>query len=135
MPSGGCFCGKARLTYTGDIAVKALCHCVDCRKITGSTYSTNIIVPEEGFSTTGTLKTISKTADGGNKITSYFCPDCGTTLYRDGPSFKGSKVVKEGIMDDPNALGATKPTVELYTPERVSWVAGIEGSDEKKAMS
>jgi hypothetical protein len=22
MPSGGCFCGKARLTYTGDIAVK-----------------------------------------------------------------------------------------------------------------
>lgn len=127
MPDGGCFCGATRIRYTGDIQAKALCHCTDCRKvrslpfysmlyttlnlsnncrkITGSTYSTNIIVPGDGFSVTaGKPKTISKKADSGSQITSHFCGDCGSTLFRDGPTFGDGKVIKVGVMDDPNAL-------------------------------
>ena len=105
MPDGGCFCGNTRIRYTGDIQAKALCHCTDCRKITGSTYSTNIIVPGDGFSVTaGTPKTIAKKADSGSQITSHFCGDCGSTLWRDGPTFGDGKVIKVGVMDDVNAL-------------------------------
>lgn len=52
---------------------QALCHCADCRKITGSTYSTNAIFPEDKFKVTkGTTKQHAKTADTGNTIISHF---------------------------------------------------------------
>ena len=85
--------------------------------MTGSTYSTNIIVPGDNFKTTGSLKTYAKKADSGNTVTSYFCGDCGSTLYRDGASFPdGAKVVKVGILDDSDALEKAKPQAELFAP-------------------
>ncbi|KAF2243950.1 hypothetical protein BU26DRAFT_492860 [Trematosphaeria pertusa] len=136
MAQGGCMCGNVRYTIEGDPVMQALCHCVDCRKITGSTYSTNSIYPESGFKVTqGTTKTHSKTADGGNTITSHFCPDCGSTMWREGPSFPGLKIVKTGTLDDVNALANAKPGAELYAPTRVSWVAAVEGAEQKQGMS
>jgi hypothetical protein len=113
---------------------QALCHCRDCQKITGSTYSTNIVVPGENFKVEGNSKEILKIVDSGNKITSYFCGDCGFTLYRDGPTFGPNKVVKVGVMDDPNALNDAKPAVELYAGERVSWVPEHPGAGQQSAM-
>jgi hypothetical protein len=50
---------------------QALCHCADCRKISGGNYSNNIVVPSENFKVvSGTPKRISKTADSGKEITS-----------------------------------------------------------------
>jgi hypothetical protein len=50
-----------------------LCHCTDCRKISGSTYSSNSLYSEDGFKVTkGTPKQHKTTADTGNEIISYF---------------------------------------------------------------
>ncbi|ATZ46770.1 hypothetical protein BCIN_02g01330 [Botrytis cinerea B05.10] len=49
MPSGGCFCDAIRISYTGEPGAHLLCHCTDCRKITGATYSNNIVLPEGQF--------------------------------------------------------------------------------------
>jgi Glutathione-dependent formaldehyde-activating enzyme len=50
---------------------QALCHCADCRKISGGNYSNNIVVPSQNFKIlSGTPKEISKTADSGKEITS-----------------------------------------------------------------
>ncbi|XXG95606.1 1 3-beta-glucanosyltransferase gel4 [Hypoxylon texense] len=133
---GGCFCGKVRISYEGEPVGKAVCHCTDCRKITGSTYSTNLIVPGAGFKIlSGTPKSISKVAESGKEITSHFCGDCGTTLFRDGPSFGDNKVIKVGTLDDLNALDDAKPTVELFVPNRVSWVQEIPGTAQKTTMT
>ena len=113
--------------------MKALCHCNDCRKITGSTYSTNLLVPGESFKVSGSPKSIAKTADGGNTITSYFCGDCGSTLWRDSATFGTSKAVKVGVMDDPNAIGNTKPDVELYSELRVPWY--VDRSSKSRLVS
>jgi hypothetical protein len=114
--------------------VQALCHCLDCRKISGSTYSTNIIVQDEGFKVQGTPKEIAKTADGGNTITSYFCPDCGTTVFRKGKTFEGSVIIKVGVMDDVGAFDGAKPGAELFTEHRVSWVPETTGAAQLKGM-
>ena len=37
-------------------------------------------------------------------------------------------------MDDVNALEDAKPAIELYVPERVSWVGAVNGADQKKNM-
>jgi len=114
--------------------MQALCHCNDCRKITGSTYSTNIVVPDDGFKVQGTPKTISKTADGGNEITSHFCGDCGSTLFRTSKTFGENKVVKAGVMDDADALDKAKPGAELYKENKVGWVPDTAGAAQLKGM-
>lgn len=48
--------------------LQALCHCNDCQKISGSIFSTNVVVPGEDFKVTGTPKVFTKTADSGNTI-------------------------------------------------------------------
>ncbi|KAL8766630.1 MAG: hypothetical protein Q9209_006647 [Squamulea sp. 1 TL-2023] len=97
-----------------------LCHCADCRKITGSTYSTNVIVPGDGFSVIkGTPKTYCKRADSGKTMTSNFCGDCGSTLWREGETFGDARIIKAGVLDDAGALNDAKPAAELYAVNRV----------------
>ncbi|KAK7179984.1 hypothetical protein DPSP01_009848 [Paraphaeosphaeria sporulosa] len=133
---GGCMCGNIRYSVEGEPVSKALCHCADCRKITGSTYSTNAIFPSKQFNLTrGTPKQHSKTADTGNKITSHFCGDCGSTLFRETSAFEGAKIVKIGTLDDANALSDLKPGVELFAKNRIPWVEAVAGAQQKDAMS
>jgi hypothetical protein len=53
--------------------LQALCHCLDCRKISGSAYSTNAIFPRDNFkSLSGTPKEHVVKSASGREITSYF---------------------------------------------------------------
>lgn len=87
MAVGGCFCGKIRIEYNGQPLTTALCHCDDCRKLTGSPYTYNFVVKGADLVITGSPKEVPKTADSGNQIRNYFCPDCGivtaTVLYKE----------------------------------------------------
>ncbi|KAL8920769.1 MAG: hypothetical protein Q9208_006099 [Pyrenodesmia sp. 3 TL-2023] len=135
MSEGGCLCGAVRIRYTGEVQAKVLCHCTDCRKITGSTYSTNVIVPGDGFSVTnGTPKTYTKRADSGKTMTSHFCGDCGSTLWRGGETFGDARIVRVGVMDDAGVLNDAQPAVELYAVDRVQWVPPVAGAEQKQAM-
>lgn len=100
--------------------------------MTGSTYSTNIIVPGVEV-TKGTPKTWTKTADSGTPITFHLCGECGTTLFRSGTTFGGANVVKAGVLDG-NALDEAAPAVELYAKARTSWVPATSGARQKIGM-
>ncbi|THW20351.1 hypothetical protein D6C98_10578 [Aureobasidium pullulans] len=140
MTSGTCLCGNVSISYSGEPALKvktrrfALCHCTDCQKISGSAYSVNNVVSGEGFKVTGNPKAFTKTADSGKKITSYFCGDCGSTLYRDGENFPGMKIVKAGVLDGKDVLNESKPNVELFAPTRPKWIAALDGAEQKETM-
>lgn len=83
---------------------------------------------------TGNPKAFTKTADSGKKITSYFCGDCGSTLYRDGENFPGMKIVKAGVLDGKDVLNESKPNVELFAPTRPKWIAALDGAEQKETM-
>ncbi|CAO2655545.1 Nn.00g043480.m01.CDS01 [Neocucurbitaria sp. VM-36] len=136
MPSGGCMCGNVRYEVAGTPEASVLCHCLDCRKIGGSTYSSNSVFSEDGFKVTkGTPKQHKKVADGGNEIVSNFCGDCGSTMWREGATFAGKRIVKAGTLDDTSILDNFKADAELYTPHRPKWVGSQEGAAQKEAMS
>jgi hypothetical protein len=64
---------KVPRTVDDSDVLQALCHCLDCRKISGSTYSTNAVFKEDGFKlVSGTPKEHSVTSDANRTITSYF---------------------------------------------------------------
>ncbi|KAK7209431.1 hypothetical protein V2G26_016609 [Clonostachys chloroleuca] len=93
MPRGGCLCGKIRIAYYGEPNAKVICHCTDCRKISGSTYGVDLLIPTDRFFVTaGDVRKYQKPADSGRILTSHFCGDCGTTLFRE-------------CYDDPSAFG------------------------------
>jgi hypothetical protein len=105
-------------------------------QISGGAYSINVVVPEDGFEIkSGKPKSISKTADSGKGITSHFCGDCGTTLFRDGQNFAGMKIIKAGVLDDPSSLDSiAKPAVELFSNHRVGWIAKVDGANDVTNM-
>ncbi|KAI4283764.1 MAG: hypothetical protein L6R35_005056 [Caloplaca aegaea] len=106
--------------------MQALCHCNDCRKITGSTFSTNIFAPTADLSlVSGAPKTMSKRTDKGNTITSYFCGECGTTLWRE------SDGIEAGVLDEMS--DRRPPDQELYSDRRAAWLPAIEGAEQKKS--
>jgi hypothetical protein len=93
MPTGSCLCGSVRYSIINEPLSKAfhpavlaldsniakypqsICHCVDCRKIGGSTYSMNLIVSDENFTLEAamTLKYFFKPTKPGRKVQLCFC--------------------------------------------------------------
>jgi hypothetical protein len=38
------------------------------------------------------------------------------------------RIIKAGILDDVNIINNTKPGAELFAPERIKWVAPLDGA-------
>lgn len=45
------------------------------------------------------------------------------------------RIIKAGIMDDINVINQTKPGAELFSPERITWVAPVDGANQVEAVS
>jgi len=57
----------------GSNKLQIVCHCLDCRKISGSTYSCNGLFPGESFKVTkGTPKEYKTKGASGNEVVSAF---------------------------------------------------------------
>jgi hypothetical protein len=67
------------------------------------------------------------------KLTLHFCESCGGTLYKtaDSEDFAGMAIVQAGTVDQPNVLQEVRPTVELFTKYRASWIPRLEGVVQK----
>ncbi|KAL4875731.1 Mss4-like protein [Aspergillus karnatakaensis] len=138
MAVGGCFCGKVRIETTGQPVTAGLCHCFDCRKLTGGVFSYSFVFKHSDFKITGTPKEIVKSADSGNTVKNHFCPDCGTPIYGFAIQANGVPgdiaIVRAGIFDNLEELNARRPVAELYVKERVSWLCPLEGAAQVDGM-
>jgi len=56
-------------------------------------------------------------------------------MYRAGPTFAGQKVVQAGIIDDGNILNDLHFDVELFAPNRLSWVPKLQDVEDKHDMN
>jgi hypothetical protein len=105
--TGGCRCGRIRITCSGQPYRVGLCHCLDCRKQHGALFHASAIFPE-------TAVTIEGEARGYEGR--FFCPDCGSPVYgRSGDEVE----VNLGALDAPDQWA---PTYELWTIRREAWL-------------
>ncbi|MCJ1250609.1 hypothetical protein MMC30_007837 [Trapelia coarctata] len=94
-------------------------------------FSTNVFVKSDALKLeSGSPKEYSKPTDAGNEITSYFCGDCGTTLWRESTGFPGIKILKEGVLE---TVSGTKPTIEFYSVRKPEWLPEVAGAEQKTA--
>lgn len=116
--SGGCLCGAVRYQATADPAMMGHCHCVDCRKSSGTGHCSHMIVPAAAVTITGKVSTYERAADSGNKVTRAFCPNCGSAIYSTNAARPGAVFIRASSLDDPEIF---KPQVVVYASRRASW--------------
>ena len=105
--TAGCLCGEVRVVTTGEPYRVGLCHCLDCRKHTGSLFHASAIFPEDAVTITGETRTFAGRA---------FCPCCGSGVFgRSGDEIE----VSLGAFDAPDQF---TPTYELWTVRREAWL-------------
>ena len=62
---GGCLCGQVRYEVSGDPLAVVICHCINCQKQSGSTFSINMIGQSEQIALQGKLSTFADKNDTG----------------------------------------------------------------------
>lgn len=113
--------------------MKATCHCLTCKKVTGGTNTINLLIPEQHFRITSGQTTQYATAhESGMQLTLFFCGTCGTPLYKvgDREELRGNIIVYAGTLDDLSEIDRAKPDQELYTKYRVRWLPVIEEAQQ-----
>ena len=124
---GGCLCGKIRYSTDADPIFTAVCHCKNCQKQAGTSFSVIVAVPAPTLSVTGPLKTFNDTGDSGKPVHRRFCPDCGSPITTDVEAMPNLTFIKAGTLDDTSWL---KPTMEIYCSSAQSWAP--KSSDTQK---
>jgi hypothetical protein len=124
--SASCRCGQLKATVTGEPVRVSVCHCLDCKKRTGSAFSAQARWPVDQVRFDGESKTWMHHADSGNRITHHFCPDCGSTVhYVIEGKFDGLVAIPLGAFDDPYFL---QPRFSVWEERKHDWVE-ILGED------
>ena len=117
--TGGCLCGKIRYTISADPVFTGVCHCRNCQKQGGSSFSIVVGVPAAAFSVQGEMKRYQDKGDSGKAVGRCFCPDCGSPILSEVEAMPGIAIVKAGTLDDTSSL---KPGMEIFCDSAQSWV-------------
>tara|TARA_R110002073_G_scaffold92783_5_gene217335 strand:- start:8176 stop:8619 length:444 start_codon:yes stop_codon:yes gene_type:complete len=116
--TGGCLCGAVRYESAVAPQLAAHCHCVDCRKSSGTGHCTHLVIPEAGFTATGRVKFYDRPADSGNVVSRGFCPNCGSAVYSTNSGLQGMVFPRASSLDD---LEVARPTMSVYASRAASW--------------
>jgi hypothetical protein len=116
--SGGCLCGSVRYTVRGEPMHVGRCHCADCRKESGSTYTIYGQWPPEAFESSGEFSTYEGRS---------FCPLCGSSLFTLYP--EGAEIRLGSLDAAPFEL---RPEAEVWIKRREPWMHEVEGASQHR---
>jgi hypothetical protein len=122
--TASCRCGQLRATVTGDPVRLSVCHCLNCKKRSGSAFAVQARWPRDQVDIEGQSKTFVIVADSGNRATFHFCPECGSDVYYeiDGKfddKFNDLIAIPLGTFDDP-FFGS--PEYSVWEQRKHDWV-------------
>ena len=123
MSSGhtaSCRCGQLSATVTGEPVRVSVCHCLNCKKRSGSAFAVQARWPRAQVTIEGESRTFVKVADSGNRATFHFCPECGSDVYYTiNGKFDGLIAIPLGTFDDPY-FGS--PEYSVWEGRKHDWV-------------
>jgi hypothetical protein len=115
-----CSCGQLSAGCSGEPARIAVCHCLVCKRKTGSAFGFGAWFREGEVKLEGEATEFVRVGDAGSQITNYFCPRCGCTLLWRIDAIAGAVAVSAGCFAD---LNFPAPTVSVYhESRRFAWV-------------
>jgi hypothetical protein len=128
--TASCRCGQLRLTTSGEPIRLSVCHCLNCKKRSGSAFATQARWPVDKVRIEGASKIFTKAGDSGDKAHFHFCPECGSDVYYLADAMPDVVAVPLGAFDDPFF---ETPAYSVYEGRKQSWVEisgdGVEHYD------
>jgi hypothetical protein len=114
--TGRCLCGAVNYQVEGEPLRAGLCHCRNCKRESGSSFTSYGVWPRAAFSSSGNVATHAGQS---------FCPACGSPLF--GLS-DGEAEIKLGSLD--GAPTDIEPTYELWVKRRESWLQPLPHAEQ-----
>jgi len=127
IKQGGCRCGLARYEIDLSGAHTLNCHCIDCQKHLGATFSVFTVVPDSQFKWLKKPSGLIAFSDTAQRV---FCDQCGTYLKWEGVDSADEAEINAMTLDDPSVF---KVDEEIFVRSRLSWIKPLEGVPQYEA--
>ena len=85
----------------------------------GAPFGVGAFYRAEAVTISGSAKEFARPGASGGTVRSYFCPDCGSTVYWENEGLPGYILVAVGNFADPNFPA---PTVVVWEQSRHPWI-------------
>lgn len=119
---GHCLCGSISYSCDAEPLFTALCHCKNCQRQTGTSFSIVVGVPDAELRIEGdTLGTIATQGEEHPDQDSNrsFCNACGSPIVTRSEALPGVAILKAGTLNDATWL---EPQIEVWGDSAQPWV-------------
>src|SRR3954467_9267826 len=108
---GSCLCGKVTYRSESDALFTAACHCRDCQKQTGTSFSVVVGVPADSLEIEGdSLASVTTVGDDhGKDVDRRYCRECGSPIVTFSPGAPGVAIIKGGTLAGNSGLATPTP--------------------------
>ncbi len=120
---GSCLCGAVRWSANAEPQSPGHCHCLDCRKSSGTGHASLFMVSAEAFELDGELRYYAKPAASGNIIRRGFCPTCGSFVCSQNEGIPEARFIGANTLDDPERFN---PSLVVWAKRQPSWDQHVE---------
>ena len=119
--SGECLCGSVKYSSAAEPIMTAVCHCENCQRQSGSSFSIIVGVPEDSitFHQKHTLAEYLDYSAAGQEVRRMFCQNCGSPILSLVESAPGLSIIKAGTLNDTSWLN---PTTEFWCNSKNPWL-------------
>ncbi|MDG4648696.1 GFA family protein [Roseibacterium sp. SDUM158017] len=117
LASGQCLCGVVTFQISGEFESFFLCHCMRCRKDSGSAHAANLFSSTAKIVWLSGVENIREFRLAGSQHVKCFCTNCGSGLPFN-LADDAALVVPAGSLDTPIAL---LPNAHIYYASRAAW--------------
>jgi hypothetical protein len=116
---GSCLCGEVGFSLGEDPVTLYACHCTDCQRQTGASFSLSMLVRSEALRILrGELEQYAVELADGRLKRSHFCARCSTRIW--GPTrVAGISLLEPGGLDDTSWL---RPVAHIWTRSAQPWL-------------
>jgi hypothetical protein len=115
-----CQCGQVSVMLPDSHPVVVACHCEACQRRSGSPFGVLAYYPAEQLVITGAAKGYLRPAESGGTFETFFCPQCGSTVYAKASRFPDRIGVALGAIADP---AFPEPVRSVWEEKMHHWVA------------
>jgi hypothetical protein len=124
--TASCDCGQLSLSCEGEPVRVSVCHCLCCRRRTGSAFGWQARFPREAVTITGESREYVRRGDSGSSARFGFCPNCGSTVYWRAEGLEAFVTVAVGAFAEPDF---PPPGVSVYDGRRSRWIQMPQGCE------
>ena len=117
-----CSCGALSAVATGEPIRNSVCHCLECKRRTGSAFAWNAHWPADQVRTSGEPTAVTRSSEEGYWVRHFFCAGCGVTVWYEIERRPGVISIPVGAFADPDFPA---PTIEVYEDRRCAWLGEL----------